>query len=201
MSAMVKMILVRHGYSVTNKEKKYTGQMDVPLDERGVEQAEQTAAHVLANYRIDAVYSSDLSRAVETIRPIAETLQLPIHTDVDLREVYLGGWQGRFLAEVQKEESFQIRSAGGDGDWEKQDDFLARCKDVIRKIALENEGKTVLIGTHGGVVNTLMRDWLGETASENIKFPGNASISVIEYDTETDKAEILVMGYDRHLFK
>ena len=76
---MVKFIIVRHGYSVFNKERRFTGHVDAPLDERGIEQAKRNAEYVIANYKIDCIYSSDLSRAYHTVKPIADTAARNTH--------------------------------------------------------------------------------------------------------------------------
>ena len=99
---MVKIIFVRHGYSQYNKTKQYTGQLDVPLEPEGYEQARDSSRFILENYDVDAIYSSDLSRAVETVKPIAEAIGLEITTTRDLREINLGKWQNHFIADVPK---------------------------------------------------------------------------------------------------
>ena len=61
---MVRFVIVRHGLSIYNKERKFTGQSDIPLDEIGFEQAQNTANYILKNYKIDKIYSSD-SKKIE----------------------------------------------------------------------------------------------------------------------------------------
>lgn len=199
---MVKFIIIRHGYSQFNKEHRYTGQADVPLDELGVWQAKRTAKYVLANYRIDSIYSSDLCRAIDTAKPVAEALDLPIHQEKELREIYFGRWQGRPAEEVRQDPEYQLWEAGGESDcgaWESKAALRERVKAVFAEIAEENEGKTVLIATHGGVVEAAMREWLNLPAAEKIAFPGNASVSVVTYDLQTHAAQVLLVGYREHL--
>ena len=57
---MVKFLIIRHGYSITNKAKKFTGQMDAPLDDIGFEQAKSVGKYISENYKIDKIYSKDL---------------------------------------------------------------------------------------------------------------------------------------------
>lgn len=198
---MVKFIIIRHGYSQFNKEKKFTGQTDVPLDALGVLQAERTAEYILNHFKVDAVYSSDLSRAINTAEPVARALNLQIHLDSDLREIYLGDWQGRFLDEVKKTQEYALWNAeiGNYGDRENHSQLLERAKKVFQRIAEENEGKCVLVSSHGGVVNSMTREWLGAENADKVKFPGNASVSVVNYDAKTKTAEILLLGYNGHL--
>ena len=99
---MVTLLLLRHGYSVYNKAKRFTGQQDIPLDTVGVLQAQSAAKYLTENYAINAVYSSDLCRAVDTARPTAERLGLPIHTDAALRELAMGVWEGMLFDDVNR---------------------------------------------------------------------------------------------------
>ena len=110
---MVKFIIVRHGYSVFNKEKRFTGQIDAALDERGVEQAKRNAEYILNNYKIDCIYSSDSSRAYNTVKPVADALGMTIVPTKELRELYIGEWEGRRIAEI-------LRPCGG-SLWELND--------------------------------------------------------------------------------
>lgn len=199
---MVTFIIVRHGYSQFNREKRYTGQLDVPLEDIGVWQAERAAEYVVKHFQIDAIYSSDLSRAMNTAEPVAKALHLPIHREKDLREVYLGSWQGRLIEEVKREEEYRQWSAElcESNDRESTAALLERSKRVIRRIAEENEGKCVLISTHGGVVNALMREWLEARGIDQMKFPANASVSAVNYDVQSGEADILLMGYEGHLY-
>lgn len=202
---MTRLIIIRHGYSKANKEKCFSGQMDVPLDDIGVAQAALTAKYVLANYKVDRIYVSDLIRAIDTVQPIANALQMPIIKDRQLREVDVGVWQGMPVAEVQEKypEQYAFHKAhiglthfeGG----EKYADFVVRAKTAIEKIAAQNEGKTVVIGTHGGLVRALRSVW-DSVPLENIKsippLP-NASVTVVEY--ENKNVHQVLVGYTGHL--
>ena len=74
---MVRFLIIRHGYSKSNKEKKFTGQMDVGLDEAGVIQAECTGKYVAEKFNVDKIYSSDLCRAYDTAEPLSEITGIP----------------------------------------------------------------------------------------------------------------------------
>ncbi len=63
---MTKLILIRHGESVANRNHIFVGHTDVELEEKGVKQAELTAQYVYENFKVDKVYASDLKRAYET---------------------------------------------------------------------------------------------------------------------------------------
>ena len=89
----VRILLVRHGETVFNVERRWQGQSDSPLTERGVAQARQLAA-ALQDEPLRAVYSSDLGRAMATASIVAETHRLDVVTDPRLREIHVGEWTG-----------------------------------------------------------------------------------------------------------
>lgn len=204
---MVTFVIVRHGLSVFNKEKRFTGQLDIPLTETGVRQAELTAAHILQNYHIDCIWSSDSCRAQDTARPVADALGLDIHITPELREVNAGCWQGRTIEDLKKEypEEFGLwRSNVGmarAGDGESSAEVIVRAARIFEKIAAENEGKTVLVTTHGGMIRSIRCHWLGIPLEEmkNLRHVSNASITVAHYDNGSRTAELVQVGYDEHL--
>ena len=169
---MTKLILIRHGESTYNLERRYTGQTDVPLTEKGILQAKITADYILENYKIDAVYSSDLSRAVDTARPIAEPLGLEIKTDARLREIYAGKWQGILFSEVRtiyaedheryKRDRENAKTTGGEGMADVRDRAFSAICDIIK----ENPDKTVLVSAHNGSLMALQSPLLGISLSE-----------------------------------
>ena len=85
------LYLVRHGESLGNLRGFFLGHTDWGLSPRGEEQA-RTLAEALADLPFSAVYSSDLSRAVQTVRPAAAAHRLPVLRERDLREIYAGRW-------------------------------------------------------------------------------------------------------------
>lgn len=92
---------VRHGETPWNVEGRYQGQLDPPLTRRGQEQAEATA-RALAPLGIEAIYSSDLRRAMQTAKALARLTGLPIHLEPRLREIHQGEWQGVLVDEIRR---------------------------------------------------------------------------------------------------
>ena len=72
-----------------NKEKKFTGQLDLPLDVVGFFQADSIRDYILKEYKVDKIFSSDLQRAYDTVKPLADALQIEIVTSKALREFLL----------------------------------------------------------------------------------------------------------------
>ena len=202
---MVRIILIRHGYSEYNKLRRFSGQLDVALDEIGVEQARCTAEYVLENFKIDAVYSSDLKRAYDTAKPIADALGLPVVTSKQIRELDVGLWGGKNGEELRAEfpENFAlykkdvalVRCDGGEG----YADLWKRSLAEIERIARENDGNTIVIATHGGVIRCARTAWSGIPLERIASVPHvpNASVSVAEYDDGGFR--LITIGYSEHL--
>ena len=96
---MTKLLVIRHGHAQGNAEHRFIGQTDVPLDDLGRLQARALAGR-LQRPPIDRIVSSDLSRAIDTITPLAQALDLPIERDPRLREISNGEWSGLLPEEI-----------------------------------------------------------------------------------------------------
>jgi probable phosphoglycerate mutase len=157
-----RLCVVRHGETAWNAEHRVQGQLDVPLNAIGQAQA-QAASKVLSQERFDAIYSSDLSRARQTAQPAANLLRMQIILDRDLRERHYGIFERLTYAEVKarypedyarfeaRESDYAFRTG------ESLKDFSARSIAAIARIAREHQGKSVLVFTHGGVLDRLYR--------------------------------------------
>jgi broad specificity phosphatase PhoE len=97
-----RILLIRHGETTWNSEKRCQGFTDVPLSDTGVNQA-RLLSRVLMTERLEAVYSSDLIRARTTADIIAEPHNIQVQTDVRLREMNQGRLEGKTLQEMLKE--------------------------------------------------------------------------------------------------
>ena len=96
---MTKLIIVRHGQTLWNLERKYQGHSDIALTDTGLKQA-QAVAERLAEEAVAAVYASDLSRAYKTAGYIAAKHNLTVHTVPELREIKFGDWEGLTYEEI-----------------------------------------------------------------------------------------------------
>ena len=202
---MVRFIIIRHGFSQGNKGGYFSGQLDLPLDADGVLQGRMTSEYVRRNYKVDAVYSSDLCRAVDTVKPLCDALGLPIITTSELRELHVGQWQGMYPHEIEekypleyakyKAEAGKYRFIGG----ESYADLTLRAVAFFDRIAAENDGKTIVVGSHGGVVRSVIAAWQGISAEEihNVPQVPNGSVTVAEYDS--GKYTLTSVGYNGHL--
>ena len=160
-----RLIAVRHGETAWNVEARLQGQLDIPLNERGREQARRTA-HWLAEDHPAVVVSSDLARAQATAQAIASFNRIPLELDAGLRERSFGGFQGMTHTEVAErwpELSARWKSRdpefapGPTGDGESLTVFYARCVEATLRIARAHVGGTVVLVAHGGVLDCLYR--------------------------------------------
>ena len=200
---MVRFLLLRHGKSVNNGEKRYSGQSDTPLSEEGRLQAEKVAEYLKKSESVDAIYSSDLSRAVDTARPAAKAFGLEITPRADLREIDVGIFAGRLYSEIgalypKEREGYRFRNERIPGG-ECYGDVAARCFKALREIAQNHEGQTVLVATHGGAIRTLICLWEGLDFSQinQLEEVENASLTEVVFDG--DSVRILSRNYRDYL--
>ena len=203
---MVKFIIVRHGYSLYNSEKRFTGQQDIPLTERGFREAALAGAYICGNYAIDAVYSSDLSRAVHTAEPVADYFGLPIHKRKELREIHLGIWENMYFEEVRSRyadeyNTYRQDPVNGRGGitGETFSEMEKRALSAIDEIAKANEGKTVLVATHGGVIRGLLSSWLKVSGGDIYQVDLAPNASITEVIWENGEVTVLKKGETEHL--
>lgn len=163
---MTRLIIVRHAESAFNFQNRIQGHKDSQLTPKGLQQARRLAKRI-RHFKIDKVYSSDLGRAYSTTRVITRYLpKSAIVRDPKLREILLGDWEGMTAEEVDKlydrgfEKWLKKPSACVIPNAEKINHFRKRVTERVRQIARQNRGKTVLLVTHGGVITSLLADWL-----------------------------------------
>src|SRR5919201_202690 len=99
----VRILLTRHGETVSNVEGRWQGQTDSPLTERGLAQARELA-RVLRNEPLQAIYASDLGRAFDTAQEVARPHGLEVIAEKRLRELDVGRWTGRLGTEIRESE-------------------------------------------------------------------------------------------------
>ena len=117
---MTRLIITRHGQSIANAQFRFAGHSDFDLSDVGHAQAELAAEYISKKFKIDYIYSSDLLRAYNTARPIAEKLNMDIIATQRFREIRAGLWEGLTFAEIA--EKFPMEY----GVW--KDNFsMAKC--------------------------------------------------------------------------
>jgi alpha-ribazole phosphatase len=185
----MKLLLVRHGETDWNLAQRFQGHSDIPLNEKGFWQAEQLAKR-LCGERIDALYSSDLARALQTARQIASLQEqsLPVQADARWREISLGTWEGLKYEEIHAHWSDAVTrwyaDPGGspppNGETILQ--FAERLQSAVDELKIRHRDETVLLVSHGGAIQVLLCLLLGVELKRYWQFHiRQASLSMIRF--------------------
>lgn len=154
----MKLYFVRHGETDMNARNMFYGWYDVDINEKGVTQANELK-EAFKNIHIDAIYSSDLKRALHTAEIIADGR--PIEKVPDIRELYYGKWENRTWEEMTPEDLALLKQWATDWvdlslpEGEAFMDFYDRVGRGLDRIIKENKGKHVLIVSHNGALSAM----------------------------------------------
>jgi broad specificity phosphatase PhoE len=157
---------LRHGETDLNKELRFIGAIDAPLNAKGIAQAEN-AAHRLGAVRIDRIVASPLMRALKTAAVVAEVARLPVHIDSGLRERWFGRLEGRVVAEVKRELGLPLDKPMADHlppDAEQWPATRARTLRVIGTWLEAHPQGELLFVSHGGLFDAMHEVLLGRRA-------------------------------------
>jgi broad specificity phosphatase PhoE len=179
---MSKLILVRHGESLGNRDRIYAvSPHDLPLTELGYRQAQHAAQRIAELFQPRLVVTSAYRRASETARIIAGVLGQPLEFESNLHEREFGAHRGRsydsFLTEpdYDPQRPWAWKPQGG----ESYEDVRARVGPILDRLAAAHAGTDVVVVSHGGVMACL---WAYVTGSwENAHVPPNCGIVLVEH--------------------
>ena len=190
-----RIIVLRHAQSLGNAKGSFLGHTDLDLTEQGFIQAEMATDFLDATHiHIDKIYSSDLMRAFHTALPSARRRGLLLSTTKELREVYMGKWEGRVVAELDAEypEEFGIGWRQHFGtcvlpEGESVPHAARRIYDFVVSRAKENLGKTIMFTSHAAAIRSFWGLASGVPfgrIAEEVPFPGNASFSTMLWKSD-----------------
>ena len=205
---MTTLILVRHGQSVGNVLEVFCGQKDYPLTERGKMQAELTAAYLKEHYQIERIYSSDLSRAMQTAAPTAEAFGLEIIPAKELREIASGVFEGfgrGQMEEVQPELLFAWTEGGAiapEGA-ETHPQLKVRIESFLKWLLEEEKGNCVALFAHWGGIYKILCFLVDHSPAleldlSRIQLP-NASVTAFRLLDNGQVESVLDLSYEEHL--
>jgi broad specificity phosphatase PhoE len=197
--------IVRHGQTKGNRDNRYIGSTDIDLTELGEVQAEVTAEYLYKTVKFDKIYSSDLKRAYITAMATAQKQNLEVIKDPAFREFYGGKWENMSFSDIVTQYPNEYKTWNEDfaslrcPDGESVEELSNRAYEAIKRIAINNDGKTIAVFAHGGVIRTLICRLSGKPLSEigDIPWPTNTSITVAKIDENSE--EILVAQNNDHL--
>ncbi len=163
---VTKLYLVRHGQSAGNAEGRFGGHSATPLSELGLQQA-RLAAQALAKEKIDAIYTSDLLRAVQTAEPLAELLDLPIIKTPAFRERHVGVLEGLTFDESKEafpQDYYALVNRNIHHTITKGESYrhlLSRATGELREILRAHHGEKVVVFSHTGAICFLTLHLIG----------------------------------------
>ncbi len=156
------IVLVRHGETDWNRERRFQGHADMPLNEVGRSQASELAERLLGE-PVTAIYTSPLRRASETAKILADKLGVEARTHEALREIDVGTWEGLTIVEVKRrfpERADQSWRAGWE-DGETYEDLASRVVPALLELGSKHEDGHVLVVTHAGPIRAALAASMG----------------------------------------
>lgn len=202
-----RVLLIRHGQSLGNAERRFGGHTATPLSELGRKQAEATAL-ALANENISAIYSSDLSRAVETAEALSRVARLTVETTDAFRERGIGVMEGLTFEEAAERypeeyaalirRDFEHVILGG----ESYRQLLERASSFLDRVIEANRGGRIAIFSHTGSICILTLHLMGALDAPALRpvwvSSANCGITRIEL-REDGFVRVIAINDTRHL--
>lgn len=184
MQQSLRLIVVRHGETAWNVDTRIQGHLDVPLNTRGLWQADRLAG-ALADEPIDAIYSSNLIRARQTAEAIGRVSGVPVQVEAGLRERGFGIFEGQTFEQIHSQWPEQasrwrrrdpvFAPEGGESLEAVRDRVLAATQTIVKRHV--NDQQVVLVA-HGGVMDVLYRAATGQALQAPRTWElGNAAIN------------------------
>ena len=200
---MTELILIRHGETDWNLQHRFQGQIDVPLNARGLAQAARLGER-LRSEPLDAIVSSDLQRARQTAAPASNALGLANEPDPGFREQAFGVLEGLALPEILARHPHEWDM------WRRHDpeyalpggenvlSFHARVMAAVRALARRFAGGRIAVVTHGGALDMVYRSAMGMSlwGPRTCLIP-NTGLNTVR--VQGDKVEILRWADDEHV--
>ncbi|NYS62273.1 histidine phosphatase family protein [Vreelandella salicampi] len=161
----LELVVVRHGLTAWNRERRYQGQRDIPLLLPEAEEGLMALREALVDERFDAIYVSDLNRCQQTLEwTQAAKSGIPVHLEPRLRELDFGDYEGKVYDELKDLPHYrawidsvgELQIPGGESAAQLRERLEAWFQELAEKARQESYRK-VLVVTHGGVIRELRR--------------------------------------------
>ncbi len=177
-----KILLIRHGETLWNREFRKQGQRDVPLSDLGREQAAKLAGY-LKDETFSAIYASDLSRAKETAQLVAKPHRLPVTVFPEFRERNFGEWEGLMDEEVKRKypDWKEVTLNGGKYGVETVKAMQKRFSEKCEELAREHFGGQIAIVAHGLCIHMFLHAVTGGEYGPQREKSKNTSMTRLIY--------------------
>lgn len=201
------LILVRHGETMGNRDRRFQT-YDTPLSDLGRQQAAWLAERLAAGPPVQAIYSSDLARTMETATIVGERLGLVPQSEPALRELDTGDWKGRMHDEFAKQHTggFEGWISGGGIDrhpgpeGESAADVEERAVAAVARIIAAHPGERLVLVSHGLTLAILLAHIHGwdraETLNSRRASHENTALSIVEWGTDGERRCTLLASAD-----
>ncbi len=179
--------IIRHGETEWNVQKRWQGHYDCALNDEGRRQAKRLAKYMRLNHALSHIYSSDLSRALDTAKAIADAYGLEPVIDLRLRETHVGvfqGYTGDELVNLYPEELMRFRTGSMDfiiPTGESRLQVQARAHEAFFEVMANTEGNVAFV-SHGGWINLLLRKLFSDFDTHGGVYISNTSITTLVED-------------------
>ncbi|SCI42880.1 MULTISPECIES: histidine phosphatase family protein [unclassified Romboutsia] len=185
---MIKLILVRHAITEDNKDSKLSGHIDSELSEEGKAQIKRLINY-LKDENIDKIYTTTSSRTKHTVEQIAKNRNLEIIEKERLKEISFGDFEGMSFSKIKSNYPDEFQKMIDYGyeykypNGESLIDSYERVVKEIKSILNDNEGKTILICSHGGSIRNIITYLISNSYKYHWNFRiDNASVTILEVD-------------------
>ncbi len=199
-----KIFIVRHTETVGNVEKRLTGRQDYEITNRGKILVDELTDH-FKNIKFDRIYASTSQRTVKTVEKLAELNGISVEEKEELCEMYFGiydGWKWEEVDSVNPQVKLNQNKTNeilGIPNQENTDDVANRIYECILNLARQNEGKTILICSHGVAIEAFLRKIAGVPFRyEKEKFCQH-NVAINELEFENDEFYIIQLANTRYL--
>jgi len=201
--AMTRILLARHGETDWNRDGRWQGHTDEPLNAVGLAQAAALGDHV-ATLAVDALYSSDLARARQTAAAIERTTALTAAEDPDLREVDVGEWAGCNREQArQRDPAWYQRWLDGAVEGYRGGETYVQLHErsvrAFRRVVEASQGRTAVIVCHGGNIRAIVTEIVGLGADERWRVAGAANCSLTAIEQERGRLRLVTFNETGHL--
>jgi alpha-ribazole phosphatase len=184
---LTKLLLVRHGQTLWNHISRYQGHSDIDLSDTGRNQASLLSQR-LATVSLQAVYASDLKRALDTARIVAEPHGLDVQALPQLREINFGAWEGLTYKEIESRypeiasnwysSPGSTRIPGG----ETFQELMERAYSTVTDLARKHDPGAIAVVTHGGAIRSIICALLGIDLNNVFRIrQDNATLNIIDF--------------------
>lgn len=175
----MKLLIARHGETAWNVENRVSGRTDVPLTEKGLQQAQLLAQNAVGK-GIEVILASPLLRARQTAQAVSDAIGVPVEIDERLIELDFGSFEGAPRTDPgfqYTRAQFPTRYPGGESAFMLAHRVYACLEDVKR----QHDGKTVLLVCHGGVCR-MVRSYFMDLSNDEYSYYYADNAELVEYE-------------------